>query len=96
MYEILDANGQVVKGPTTVGAGSAVDHIDDIEVPGPGEYRLRVRLRDAAGNESGWVNYHIAIRLDRCLATNRAERANGWIAAHEFPYVQRWRPSVGD
>jgi hypothetical protein len=96
VYELVNPQGQIVAGPTTVGSGGAVESIDDIEAPKPGQYTLRVRLRDAAGNESG--NATVTLRFDpNAPSLPKPDRLNGWLSRSELakPYVQKWRRAVG-
>lgn len=89
VYEIVNQQGQTVEGPTFV-SGSTTS-LSDIDVPGPGEYTLRVRVRDSAGNESPAVL--TTVRFDNTPpGASQPRFANGWLSRNEFPYVQRWQP----
>jgi len=86
-YEILNQQGQVVEGPTFVPGSTA--SLSNIDVPSPGEYTLRVRTRDSAGNESPAVTAILRFD-DTAPAPTPPHIANGWLSRGEFPYLQQW------
>jgi len=91
-YEILNQQGQVVEGPTFV-PGSTTS-LSNIDVPSPGEYTLRVRTRDSAGNESPSVS--TTLRFDNTAPLPSSPSiANGWLSRGEFPYLQQWQRIQG-
>lgn len=65
--------------------GDGISAIDDLEVPEPGHYTLRLWLEDAAGNvNSASTSVPVHLRFDD-VAPGEAEpkRRNGWVNAHD-------------
>jgi hypothetical protein len=89
VYELVNAQGQTVEGPTFV--SGSTNALSNVHVPAPGQYTLRVRTRDAAGNESPAAT--ATLRFDDMPPGSTAPQvANGWLSRSELPYVQRWQP----
>jgi hypothetical protein len=75
-----EVGGGVVPGPDPVSAGP-------VEVPGPGEYRVEIRLRDAAGNLGEPAG--ITVRFDDSPPGDVSpEEAPGWVSDDELPLRQ--------
>jgi hypothetical protein len=80
------------------GPAGDIDHLDDIKVPAPGDYVIKVWLEDAAGNSDPANSESVHLRFDDVappVATAAAPR--GWISRAELPYTQTWAaiPSGG-
>lgn len=89
--EIMGPGGVV---STTTRATPNVGSIEGVKVPGVGEHRARVYLRDAAGNESPAASAEVVLKFDDTRPPmSRPEIANGWLSRSDLTkgYVQAWR-----
>lgn len=82
-YELCDAGGACSGGERR---GEDVSSIDDLTVPGPGDYTVRIWLEDAAGNANdGNRSAPVHLRFDD-VPPGRAEPepVEGWTNADEI------------
>jgi hypothetical protein len=71
----------------------ASDGLQHLQVPAPGEYRIAVWLRDAAGNESEANAETATLRFDDIAPGGAAlAKPAGWISRDELPYTLAWQP----
>lgn len=91
--EIVEADYRVIRnaGNSPVGSGSvplgASPSLPLINLPGPGEYRVEVQLRDSAGNLGSPSS--TTLRFDDAPPGNVVpEPPTGWISADELPFEQ--------
>ncbi|MGK2955055.1 MAG: hypothetical protein ACSLFI_05220 [Solirubrobacterales bacterium] len=82
---IRNSENQVVEsGTATLGTEPA---LPTLHLPEPGEYRVEVRLRDAAGNLG--PSSSTTLRFDDLRPGDvNPEPAAGWVSADELPYEQ--------
>ena len=81
-YELCNT---ATKQCTTNGrVGQGISSIDDLSVPAPGHYTVRLWLQDQAGNESANKSDPVNLRFDN-VPPGEAEpdRRNGWLNAEE-------------
>lgn len=74
-----------------------IDTINDIELPGKGDYTADVYMRDAAGNESPANAASVHLRFDNTVPEPQdPTKANGWISRDELAagYEQGWDPAL--
>lgn len=71
-------------------AGSNRESLDDLTLPSPGEYQVKVWLRDAARNESEATARTATLRLDPTVPPEVEARDDGWIRRNDFEYKARW------
>lgn len=91
-YRLTRAGGGYDSG-RRYAPGAGRNTLSDLTVPGPGEYALKVWLRDEAGNESEANAQTVALRFDDVApASGRAGQPGGWLGRAGFPYRQEWEP----
>ena len=85
-YSIYDDQDALVEGPTRVGA-TGIQSLRSIDVPGPGSFRIAVKLVDEAGNVGQPAS--AILKFDDGRPGNVApEDSPGWISGDELPLRQ--------
>ena len=93
-YEVVSRSGAEVLGPEFLAPERNQSHVDQIQLPTQGEYRIRVWLRDKAGNSSQANATSTWLRFDDVPpGPPSLDPATGWISRDELaaPYVARWQ-----
>ena len=86
VYRVVNPDNGSVVGYGFV-PGDNVERLGPVEVPGPGEYRVEVQLRDSAGNLG--PESVTTVRFDDGRPSNvRPEPAPGWVSSDELPLRQ--------
>ena len=89
MYRISRNGGGYDSGAQFV-SGTNRQSLDNLSVPSPGEYTLRVWTRDAAGNHSEENARTATLRFDPTVPPDAEAEFNGWIRRNDFTYVATW------
>ena len=88
-YRVTRVGGGFDSGRQFV-SGTNREALNDLTVPSPGEYEIKVWLRDAASNELESSARTATVRLDPTVPPVVEARDDGWIRRNDFDYVARW------
>ena len=89
MYRISRNGGGYDSGAQFV-SGNNRNSLENLQVPSPGEYTLRVWTRDAAGNHSEADARTATLRFDPTVPPESEAEFNGWIRRNDFAYQATW------
>jgi hypothetical protein len=87
-YRIVKPGGGYDSGRRYVSGAS--ESLADVSVPAPGEYELRLWLRDEAGNESEANAQTTLLRYDPTVPPARTVASAGWLRRADFEHTLRW------
>ena len=94
-FQIETLEGEVVKGPTWI---PRQDLLTNQTTPAPGEYVVRVWLKDLAGNSTPVDSSTALLRFDSAAPSEpRAAPLTGWLSRAEIqaPFLARWAEPTG-
>jgi hypothetical protein len=89
-YRLTKVGGGYDSGAQFV-AGANLQSLDDLQVPSPGEFQLKVWTRDQAGNHAEANAQSTTLRYDPTVPPASQAQYNGWIRKNDFPYVAQWQ-----
>jgi hypothetical protein len=88
-YELCRADGSGCTTDSQANAGG-IEQLSNVQVPGPGDYTIRVWLEDAAGNVSDAKSAPLHLKFDDVAPAQAApQHRNGWVNRAEAGRVDQ-------